>query len=221
MAAVLRVHLAKHAVVFHVVVSGVGFIIGAFVVFHVHVALSAVVLVFGWKWRDWRDVHRHAGRAALGCAVAATQKPDSSRQILWVFITPVAVSIRRVGGYWTAVARGAPLTVVGKAVFIVRSTFREDRLVRTRVDAAVVAETFTVPVRRIALRWRRCLGRAHLLVTHVRRGRSRRGRRIITVITAILVHGNQDRSGLKQLNLLMLRDEQLGGVLPLRSMLPT
>lgn len=60
------------------------------------------------------------------------------------------------------------------------------------------------------------------LITEIRtRGRWRGGAAVALAAITILVHGNEDRGGLEQLHLLVLGDEQLGGVLPFRRMFPT
>lgn len=100
---------------------------------------------------------------------------------------------------------------------------REDRLVRARKHAAVVAVALAIPVCVLALWRRRGLGGAQFIVVHVGRTRSSRGGRVVAIVGPIrfLVHGNQDRRGLKKLNLLVFGYKQFRGDLPLRSVLPT
>ena len=56
-------------------------------------------------------------------------------------------------------------------------------------------------------------------VTEIRRAGGWWRCRVVAVV-ARLVHGYKDRGGLEQLDLLVLGDEQLGGVLPFRSVFP-
>lgn len=174
----LRVHLAEHAV-FCFVVTGMMVLMVRLVIriliFHLNIALIAEVgvwlrlvsLVFCRKRWDWRYIDSGGCRAIFGSAVATAEKSHSSRQILGVFIPAVALRNGSVGCHWPAGARHAPLPVVREAVFSVRNaSVREDRLVRARIDAAVTAETLAVPIRVLALRRRRGLVRAQVLVPH-------------------------------------------------------
>jgi len=47
------------------------------------------------------------------------------------------------------------------------------------------------------------------------------GRAVAVLAVALLVHGDEDRGGFKELDLLVLGDEQLRRVLPFRRVLPS
>lgn len=119
----LRVHLAKHALVFDVIISNVRFIVGVVLVVHLYIHLGAVVLVLRWKWWYWRNIITHSSRSALGRAVTAAQQADSCGQVLWVLITAVTVGNGSIGSQWTAVAGRAPLAMMGEAVILAWCTF--------------------------------------------------------------------------------------------------
>jgi hypothetical protein len=177
-----------------------------------------------------RDVWRQVDSTRLGGAVRAAQQADSSSHVL------VGVAVIRVGAGHRGARGGGPVrhvapvavVAVGMGVAVVREN---SRLVRLAVRGAVGRVALDgaaakVQVRRIGadgvvvhVRGRGGFGGAQV-VAHVGRARGRRRGRVVAVV-ADLVHGDEDGGGLEQLDLLVLGDEQLGGVLPLRGVFPT
>ena len=178
------------------------------------------------QWRDRRNVRRQVHSTRLWCAIRAAQQTHGRRHVL-VRIAVVRVrACHRGAGGGGSVRHIAPVAVVAVAVV------REDGgLVGLAVGGAVGRVALDGALAKVRVR----AVAAHSMVVHVR-GRGsfcgahtvtqvRRaggwGRGRVVAVVALLVHGDEDRGGLEQLDLLVLGDEQLGGVLPFRSVFPT
>lgn len=161
------VHLSEHAVV-DIFVPAVGwFIVEAVLTLHLDIVGLAVaevgvsrLLVFRRERRNWRDIRIESRGSSLGSAVAAAEKSNGGRQICLIAI--IAFRSHR-----PASTRRTPLAMVRKAMLGSRSTFRKDRLVGTREQAALIAKSLGVPVRMLQMwRWSR-LSRTQFLIPHV------------------------------------------------------